>query len=88
MEIKTLRNVGDRLYKVDGDRISYYDVENVEVWAGSKAVIIKYALRKNSSAGYREEVYEEDLASNYRDTLAAAVAVFVNKLEVYQEAQG
>ena len=82
MELKTKKNIGDRLFKIVGDGISFFDIEGIEISViSSNYFSVKYTLRRNRTAGYRDEVYEDDLTKNYYDSpeeaAKAALASFV-----------
>lgn len=69
MEVKTKKNIGDRLFKIVDGGISFFDIERIEInVASSNYFSIKYILRRNRTGGYRNEVYEDDLTKNYYDS--------------------
>lgn len=85
MEVKTKKNIGDRLFKMVDSDISFFDIEGIKIGvSGNNYVLVKYILRKNRTAGYRTEIYESDLKDYYdspeeaaREAAKAALASFV-----------
>lgn len=78
MVIETKRNIGERLYKVQGGKIDFFDIEKIETMTfDSGNTLVKYILRVNLSAGFRTEVYEDGLSNYHNTPEEAANAVLV-----------
>lgn len=85
MKIETKKNIGDRLFKMVDGGISFFDIERIEIGvSANNYVLVKYILRRNRTAGHRNEVYESDLKDYYdspeeavREAAKAALASFV-----------
>jgi hypothetical protein len=76
MIIETKRNIGERLYRVQGGKISFFDIERIETrTSDSGNTLVKYTLRVDLSSGYREEMYEEELCNYYNTPEEAVNAV-------------
>lgn len=78
MIIETKRNIGERMYKVQGGKIDFFDIEAIKAQTSGENVLIQYRLRVNLSTGYRTEVYEEDLANYYNTPEEAINAVLAS----------
>lgn len=78
MVIETKRNIGERLYKVQGGKIDFFDIDAINAHVYGDNVSIQYRLRVNLSTGYRTEVYEEDLSNYYNTPEEATNAVLAS----------
>lgn len=82
MKIETKRNIGERLYKVDGDKISFYYIESIKTNSLSpEFTSVKYVMRVNMSAGYRKEVDEDELMLDYHDTPEKATSAVLERFK-------
>lgn len=85
MKIETKRNIGERLYKVDDGKISFYDIESIKTTSLSpEFTSIEYVMRVNMSAGYRKEVDEYELMRDYYDTPDKATIAVLERFKTEQ----
>lgn len=85
MKIETKRNIGERLYKVDDGKISFYDIESIKTTSLSpEFTSIEYVMIVNMSSGYRQEFDEDELIRDYYDTQEKATSAVLERFKTEQ----